>query len=50
MAGGGGEWQRSLSFGGRLPWGVGLILIVTVALSLLAGTVPDARAGTATRS
>jgi membrane associated rhomboid family serine protease len=36
MARGAGEWQRSLSFGGRLPWGVGLVLIVTVALSLLA--------------
>jgi membrane associated rhomboid family serine protease len=30
------RWQRRLSFGGRIPWAVGLILSLLVALSLLA--------------
>jgi membrane associated rhomboid family serine protease len=36
MARDAGQWQRSLSFGGRLPWGVGLVLVLTLALSLAA--------------
>jgi membrane associated rhomboid family serine protease len=28
------SWQQSFSFGGRLPWAVGLLLSATVALSL----------------
>jgi membrane associated rhomboid family serine protease len=33
---GGSGWQRRLSFGGRLPWSVGLLLLLTVALSVVA--------------
>jgi membrane associated rhomboid family serine protease len=29
------EWQDKFSFGGRLPWAVGLVLVLTVSLSLL---------------
>jgi membrane associated rhomboid family serine protease len=32
----GKQWQRVFSFGGRLPWAIGLLLSITVALSLLA--------------
>jgi membrane associated rhomboid family serine protease len=29
------QWQRNFTFGGRLPWAVGLLLALTAALSLL---------------
>jgi membrane associated rhomboid family serine protease len=33
---GSGNWQRRLTFGGRIPWAVGLLLSVTLVLSLTA--------------
>jgi membrane associated rhomboid family serine protease len=29
------QWQRDMTFGGRIPWAVGLLLTITVVLSLL---------------
>jgi membrane associated rhomboid family serine protease len=29
------QWQRDFSFGGRMPWAVGLLICITLALSLL---------------
>jgi membrane associated rhomboid family serine protease len=29
------QWQRNFTFGGRIPWAVGLLLALTVALSLV---------------
>jgi membrane associated rhomboid family serine protease len=29
------QWQQNFSFGGRIPWGVGLLLALTLAMSLL---------------
>jgi membrane associated rhomboid family serine protease len=29
------QWQQNFSFGGRLPWGVGLLLALTVSMSLV---------------
>jgi membrane associated rhomboid family serine protease len=38
------SWQHRFSFGGRLPWAVGLVLTVTVALSLVVA-LSDRHAG-----